>query len=148
MKHASDSTEQISAEQHLLGKLKDKINVSLESAKIKLPSGVVIQFDGYNEKEKILCEVYARIGALKGSQPDKVASDILKMLLVEKELNQKFEKHYCFSSEEAAKKLIGNSWLGATAKRFNVKIHVFELPIEMTETIKKAQERQKMINKN
>ena len=42
MKHASDSTEQLSAEQHILKQLSDKIDVPLLPAKVKLPSGVTI----------------------------------------------------------------------------------------------------------
>ena len=42
---------------------------------------IIICPDFYSEESKIIGEIHAHIGRLKGSQPDKIASDILKMLL-------------------------------------------------------------------
>ena len=115
MAHASDSTEQQTAEGYLLNSLGNDINIALHPKKLLLPSGSSVQIDGINEEGKVLCEIYARIGKIKGSQPDKVASDILKMLLVEKLLGGNWKKYYCFASDEAAALFKGKSWVANVA---------------------------------
>ncbi len=133
---------------HLVDALNKKIGIILAPEKVKLQSGALVQLDGYNETEAVLCEVYARIGTLKSSQSDKVSSDILKMLLVENELKRKCKKHYCFASDKAAAKFRGKSWLASTIKKFEIEIHVFELSTEISKSIIQAQNRQVMINKD
>ena len=148
MKHASDSTEQQTAESYILENLSSKLGVELQSDKLKLPTGNTVQIDGLNEKNKVLCEIYARIGKLKGSQPDKVASDFLKMLFVEKAFGDKWDKHFCFASDEAASLVQGNSWLAKTAKVMGITIHVIKPNTNITNSLVEAQKRQVMINKN
>lgn len=45
---------------------------------------IIIRPDFYSSENKIIGEIHAHIGRLKGSQPDKIASDVLKMVLYEK----------------------------------------------------------------
>ena len=59
MKHASDSTEQITAEAYMLDVLSNKLGMELQSKKLQLPTGNTVQIDGLNEKNKVLCEIYA-----------------------------------------------------------------------------------------
>ena len=146
MKHPSTSTEQQSAETYLIAALEKEIRVPLKPAKLVLKSGSTVQVDGVNKNKKILCEIYARIDKLKGSQPDKVASDILKMILVEKSLGGSWEKHYCFASQEAASYLKGKSWLANVASELGIKIHIYELPEQVANSVIKAQNRQLMVN--
>lgn len=148
MKHASDSTEQQTAESYMLKELGNKLGVKLQSKKLQLPTGNTVQIDGLNEKNKVLCEIYARIGKLKGSQPDKVASDFLKMLFVEKTFESKWSKHFCFASNEAASYVQGKSWIAMMAKEMDITIHVIEPPLKITESIAAAQKRQIMENKS
>ncbi len=103
--------------------------------------------DGYDEKNSTICEIYAHIGKLKGSQPDKIASDFLKMILVQKCKKISLKKIFCFASEETVKKVIGKSWLALAAKEFDIDIVVILLPKEKEKEILQAQKRQKMINK-
>lgn len=147
MKHASDSTEQQNAEQYLIDMLSSELGVALSSSKVLLPTGNTVQIDGYNEKEMVLCEIYARIGKLKGSQPDKVASDFLKMVFVERSLSGQWSKHFCFASKEAAATVMGNSWLASVATTMGIKIHIYPLPSSIAKTVISAQERQQMVNK-
>jgi len=86
MKHASDSSEQQTAESYMLEELGRKLSLTLQSSKLKLTTGNSVQIDGLNEEKQVLCEIYARIGKLKSAQSDKVASDFLKMLYVEKNI--------------------------------------------------------------
>ncbi len=147
MDHKSDSTEQQKAEISILKALSKDISVELKSSKISLPSGYTVQIDGFNEKEKVLCEIYAHIGKLKGSQPDKVASDFLKMLLVESSLGGVWQKYFCFADNEAASLLRGKSWLAISANKFGIKVCTFPLPKDAESIVKDAQKRQAMINK-
>lgn len=142
----SDSNEQQSAEYHILSKLNIEDSLALESKRIALPSGGAVQLDGYDVENKVVCEIYARIGKLKGSQPDKLASDFMKMLLVEKELECEFRKIFCFASEEARGYLDGNTWLGLAARQFDIEVRCFELPEMIRDNILAAQCRQKMVN--
>lgn len=147
MAHASDSTEQQTAEGYLLNALCDEIAVDLKPKKLDLPSGSSVQMDGINEENKVLCEIYARIGKLKGSQPDKIASDFLKMFLVERSLGGEWQKHYCFASDEAASQTKGKSWLAMAAAELGIKIHVYTLPSSIAASVVDAQNRQIMVNK-
>lgn len=151
MNHASNSREQQIAEIYILQALNNnkdnnKDGYNLESTKLKLSSGSTVQLDGFDKDKQVICEIYARVGKLKGGQPDKVASDFLKMLLVEKELNKSFTKIFCFASEEASSYIEGKSWLGLVAKKFDIIIKTIELPAKIKEKIKRAQNRQKMVN--
>lgn len=148
MKHASDSTEQQTAESYMLKELSNKLGMKLQSKKLQLPTGNTVQIDGLNEKNKVLCEIYARIGKLKGSQPDKVASDFLKMLFVEKTFESKWSKHFCFASNEAASLVQGKSWIAMMAKEMEITIHVIEPDSNITNSLVDAQNRQVMVNKN
>ncbi len=148
MKHASDSSEQRKAEEIIVQRLSREIGIKLEPKILQLANDTNVQLDGYSKEEKILCEVYAHIGKLKGAQPDKVASDMLKMLLIEKTEGGIWQKYLCFASGEASSKFIdkSKSWLAYAVKEFNIKIFIFELDPDIRKGIIDAQGRQKMVN--
>lgn len=144
--HSSSSDEQQLAEPFMLQALNTKLGLNLKSVHLPLNDGVKVQLDGLDEERNVVCEIYARVGELKGSQPDKIASDILKMHFYEIFSGCAVRKIMCFSNEAAARKLVGRSWLASAAKVFNVEIHIIELPPEIRERIVTAQRRQKMVN--
>ncbi|MDX1796606.1 MAG: hypothetical protein R3219_07755 [Hydrogenovibrio sp.] len=144
--HVSNSREQQYAESFILKQLNLDEGYNLIPSKVSLPCGSLVQIDGYDQEKKVLCEVYARIGKLKGSQPDKLASDFLKMLFIEKEIGELHTKIFCFVSDDAKAYLTGKSWLGAAAKKFGITIKTIPLPPHLQESIKDAQLRQKMVN--
>ncbi len=144
---ASSSLEQQTIEKYILETLNKQEGLDLRPTKLKLDKNTEVWLDGYDERNSTICEIYAHIGKLKGSQPDKIASDFLKMILVQKCKKISLKKNICFASEEAAKKVIGKSWLALTAKEFNIDIVVILLPKEKEKEILQAQKRQKMINK-
>ena len=143
----SDSTEQQSVEKIILEELNIKEGLNLKPTVLSLDDGHKVQLDGYDDQKNAICEIYAHIGKLKGSQPDKVASDILKMLLVEKELGREFDKYLCFVSEEAKSKFAGKSWLALSAKKYDIKVKVVKLPIQEENKILDAQKRQDITKK-
>ncbi len=144
---ASSSLGQQNIEKYILETLNKQEGLDLRPTKLKLDKNTEVWLDGYDERNSAICEIYAHIGKLKGSQPDKIASDFLKMILVQKCKKISLKKIFCFASEEAAKKVIGKSWLALTAKEFNIDIVVILLPKEKEKEILQAQKRQKMINK-
>ena len=144
---ASSSLEQQNIEKYLLDILNRQVGLDLRPAKLKLDENTEVWVDGYDERHCIICEIYAHIGKLKGSQPDKIASDFLKMILVQKCKKISLKKIFCFASEEAAKKVTGKSWLALVAKEFDIDIVVIPLSKGKEKEILQAQERQKMINK-
>lgn len=144
--HPSSSLMQKSAEDFLLYSLNEKLDKNLASAKLQLTSKVSVQVDGIDFSGNILCEIYARLGHLKGSQPDKIASDILKMLTIDRLLNRTFQKCLVFASTEASSSVTGDKWLAATAKEHDIHIYTFELPQHLQNSVLEAQKNQKMVN--
>jgi hypothetical protein len=144
--HASDSTEQRSAEIALRELINIALDCELNPETLDLGSGVKINVDGIDRSNRILCEVYSRIGRLKGSQPDKVAGDMLKLMLAEKILGGTWRKLICLADLDAAKSFQGRTWLGAAIKTFGFELHVIDLPSNVRECLLAAQMRQVMVN--
>ncbi len=146
-RHASDSLEQREAEMVVLKLVQDKLSCVLSPELFSIGDGVAVQLDGLNCDQRVLCEIYCRIGKLKGSQPDKVASDMLKLVMVERALGGQWRKLICFADPEAAKYFTGKSWLAAAVTRMGFEILVVELPSEVKERLIAAQRRQIMVNR-
>jgi len=79
--HPSASIVQQDVELVLLQALARKLGYDLEPHNIKLNENSSIQIDGFSADGRILCEVYAHVGTLRGGQPDKIAADVLKLNL-------------------------------------------------------------------
>lgn len=144
--YKSDSSAQSTAENLVREWLATDLGFELVSAPVKLPGGCSVQIDGYNAETKIACEIYCRVGRLKGSQSDKIDSDILKLVLVEKELGGQWQKIICFVDDEAARVLGRASWLSVVVADFGVQCRVAPLSDEIKQKILGAQKRQKMVN--
>ena len=144
--HASDSTEQRSAEVALRELINVTLGCTLHPETLDLSSGVKINVDGIDRSNRMLCEVYSRIGRLKGSQPDKVAGDMLKLMLAERTLGGTWRKLICLADSEAAKSFQGRTWLGASIKAFEFELHVIDLPANVRASLLAAQVRQVMVN--
>ena len=144
--HQSHSTAQCQAEEYLRIKLNEVEGLNLKPQKIQLLDNTYIEPDGYDEEAKTLCEIYARIGKLKSSQRKKLASDILKMLLVEQSKGYQIRKILCFASEEAKKYLDSNSWLNYAKEKFKIETIVIQLTPELEKQVLEAQKSQKMVN--
>lgn len=112
----------------------------------KLPINVGVNPDAIDPINKIVVEVYARVGEVRGAQLHKIKGDILKLALIEKRLGTGWRKIMCFASNEAAKYVQGKSWVAEAAKEFGVEIFIVELPEEKKENIISAQKRQRMVN--
>ncbi|HNP52533.1 MAG TPA: hypothetical protein PKJ85_12175 [Nitrosomonas nitrosa] len=145
--HASSSTEQQHVEAVILAALNDELALALAPTRLALNGKASVQLDGVDERNRVACEIYARLGRLKGSQPDKVASDLLKLNLVEQVRGGTWRKILCFASSEAAKVVQGKSWLAAATAHFRVEVRVVPLPEAERQLLLAAQARQVMVNK-
>lgn len=144
--HPSASIAQQDAETELLHMLGIKLGCNLEPHKIKLNEKCTIQIDGFSADGRILCEVYAHIGKLRGGQPDKIAADVLKLNLAAERKGGRWRKILLFADGEACKLLRGSSWLAEACRDSQVEIEVAEIGQQTRQKIEAAQKRQKMVN--
>lgn len=145
--YKSSSHEQQEAEKELLHSFSKTYKLTEE--KPVFPDGFSCQPDGTYKDDKgqwVWVEVYARQGRLKGAQPKKVCTDILKLITAEKILKQPVQKYILFGSEEAMKCFQNNSWHRRAAEEWDIKLEAGELSEQTKQSLKAAQARQKMVN--
>ncbi len=112
----------------------------------EMPIDVGVKPDAVDLKNKIVVEVYARVGEVNGAQQHKIKGDILKLALIDKRLGSGWRKIMCFASNEAAKYVQGKSWVAEAAKEFGVELFIVDLPEEQKINVITAQKRQRMVN--
>ena len=144
-KHASDSSEQQQAEAFILESLADALDLSFDE-ETKLPLEIGMQPDAIDLNKKVVVEVYAHVGELRGAQLHKVKGDILKLIFIEKKLGEDWRKILCFADEAAAKYVRGRSWVADAVRIFGIEVHVMNLPEQQLSRVQSAQKRQRMVN--
>ena len=147
--HKSSSLEQQETEKHIFRIVEEILGVKLENNKkifLADNSFTYIQPDFYSEPELIIGEIFAHIGKPKKAQDNKIANDILKMLLLEKITGKHFRKIIVVCDEEEQKKLQGLSALAESIRQFEIEIMKIEIDDDLRNMILNAQKRQKMIN--
>ncbi len=143
--HQSSSVEQQTAEKYILAALEVELGCEFDAAS-ELPINIEVRPDAIDPINKIIVEVYAHVGDVKGAQLHKIKGDILKLALIDKRLGTEWRKIMCFASNAAAKYAQGGSWVAEAAREFGVEIHVVKLPEEQKNNIISAQTRQRMVN--
>lgn len=78
--HASDSLAQRDAEPLIIAAIAEHVGAPLAPARVVFEDGVRVELDGASEDRKVLVEAYAHVGALRGGQPKKLATDAFKLL--------------------------------------------------------------------
>lgn len=129
----------------MLNSLQKKLGLCFKPESV-LPIDVGVKPDAIDPINKVVVEVYARVGGVKGAQLHKIKGDILKLALIEKKLGLDWRKIMCFASNEAAKYVQGKSWVAEAAREFGVEIHVVQLSEEQKNKVISAQKRQRMVN--
>jgi len=144
--HVSDSQAQREAEAMKLLELSQvlKLDIARKDDRVSELNG--LEPDAIDWTERVLVEVYARIGKLKGAQPHKVKGDILKLVYLERMLGGKWRKILCFADQSAANTAVGKSWVSLAAKEFGVEVIVQPLPAVIAQKVEAAQLRQRMVN--
>lgn len=144
-KHPSDSDVQLRAESELVRALATTLKFELVSSQLVLDD-CRIQIDGLNEKRRVACEAFARLGELKAGQKRKLGSDILKLLMLERVKGGEWRKILVVAGEETAAWLSGSSWQARAVREFS--IEVFRVPLEraLATALRNRQEDQVMMN--
>ena len=147
--HKSSSHVQQKAEDVMFQKVRELLCVELErNKKIYLADNAFtyMQPDFYSEEHRIVGEIFAHIGKPKKAQDNKIANDILKMLLLEKTTGLQYRKILVVCDIAEKKKLEGQSVLAESIRHFGVEVMYVEIDADMQKQILAAQELQKMTN--
>ena len=91
----SNSIEQQRAEEKIFALVEKRLNISLEKNPVLYLSNnkyTYIQPDFYSAEHRVVGEIFAHIGKPKKAQDNKIANDILKMLLLEKLSGKNYRK--------------------------------------------------------
>lgn len=147
--HKSSSHVQMQAENVLYQKVEGLLNIEFERNKrIYLADNALtyMQPDFYSEEHRIIGEIFAHIGKPKKAQDNKIANDILKMLLLEKTTGKQYRKIIVVCDDTEKKKLQGQSVLAESIRQFNIEIMHVEVDGETQKQILAAQALQKMTN--
>ena len=145
----SSSMEQMRAEEKIFSLVEKALGVKLEkNPKLFLANNeyTYIQPDFYSADNCIIGEIFAHIGKPKKAQDNKIANDILKMLLLEKIAKRSYRKIIVVCDEAEKKKLQGMSALSESIRQFGIEILYIQIDEQLRQEILNAQERQKMTN--
>ena len=147
--HKSSSHIQAKAEEVIFSQIEKLFNIRFEkNKKLYLADNAFtyMQPDFYSEEQLIVGEIFAHIGKPKKAQDNKVANDILKMLLLEKITGKQYRKIVVVCDTTEKKKLEGKSVLAESIRQFGIEILYIEIDTNMKQQIMDAQELQKMTN--
>ena len=147
--HKSSSHVQMQAEEIICQKVEELLNIRFERNKqIYLADNAFtyMQPDFYSAERFIVGEIFAHIGKPKKAQDNKIANDILKMLLLDKVTGKHHRKIIVVCDTSEKKKLEGKSVLAESIRQFNIEIMYVEIDAETQKQIVAAQELQKMTN--
>lgn len=148
----SRSDQQRFAEAEIIRVLGGQLGVSLKSRRLSLGENASVQVDGYGEKDGVLylAEAYARIGKLHGSQPDKVDSDVLKLLLLQRQLrgadSDRLFRLLIVFADQSAKESYLRVWRRTSLREGDIEAPVVDLSPETRTAIEAAQILQRMKN--
>jgi hypothetical protein len=148
----SRSDPQRLAEIEIIRTLSSQLGVSLECRRLSLGESASVEVDAYGEKDGVvhLAETYARIGRLHGSQPDKVDSDVLKLLLVQRHLrgaeSDRPVRLLIVFADETARTSYLRGWRRAATEAWGIEVRVVDLQPETRAAIEAAQILQRMKN--
>jgi len=87
--HSSDSRAQREAEVTIIAALSAQLGQPLAKTSVPTGNGGRVELDGATDDLTILVEAYAHQGALRGSQPKKLATDALKLTWIGRQLEAK-----------------------------------------------------------
>ena len=145
-KHCSNSELQVEIEKIQIKKLEKELNYSDLSndafVYFKHDDGSKIKPDIYSEKHHIIGEVYTHLGKLKPSQMHKVTSDILKLILFNKDSGSNFEMYYVVCDETVKDCMLKNSVIRNAVRLYEIHVACFPLDESMKEKLKETMKKQ------
>ena len=147
--YKSSSHVQMQAENLIFQRVEELLEIRFErNKKIYLADNAFtyMQPDFCSEEHRIVGEIFAHIGKPKKAQDNKIANDILKMLLLEKITGKQYRKILVVCDAAEKKKLEGQSVLAESIRQFRIEVMHIEIDEETKLQIMAAQELQKMTN--
>jgi hypothetical protein len=141
----SDSAVQRRAEGVIRERLSEQLGVPLEAKVIELAAGAPVHVDAVSPDGRVLAEIFARQGELKGGQQKKVAIDTLKLITVRHE-RPDVTLVIAFADEEASGYATGGGWVAQALRTWGVRIEVVDIPRNLRDEILAAQKDQRMVN--
>ncbi len=106
---------------------------------IPIGDGTFVIVDGYSDSAAIVCEIWAKVGTLRGAQFHKIMKDAFKMVFLEKRQKRQLRKVLIFADEIARKPFLGKSWMAVCLKDFGVETWVANLPDDIKQRISHQQ---------
>ena len=86
-----------------------------------------IKPDIFSDEHHLIGEVYTHLGKLKSSQVDKIAADILKMIVYNEDYGKDYEMYYVVCDEAVKKCMLGNAVISNAIHIHKVQVECFEL---------------------
>ena len=142
---AGDSSEQQNAEEWLLNELSKELGFKLIKKRFDLEGARQIELDGFCESPLILCEAWSHIGRPVGCQKDKVMTDALKLIFVNKHFYKgEGECILLFADPDAAALFKHDeNWRSQCLQEYDITVEVIKFTEERKAKIQEAQKRQK-----
>jgi len=140
--HNSSSIEQQNIEKIILKIISDQLGIEFENNPTIQCGGSTIRPDFYSDENNIIGEIYSHVGSLKPTQRNKILSDILKMLLLEKETKRYHRKIIAICDESVLKSISGKSWAATCFRSFDIEVIKVDIGAYNREILINAQKRQ------
>ncbi|WP_327039673.1 hypothetical protein [Micromonospora maris] len=138
------SAEQRHAERVMLDLLGRDLALTLEPATIAVQSGVRVEVDGCDSGRTVLVECWAHQGPPKSAQRHKVLADALKLTWIASTIYPRPRLVLCMSDPAAARPFqpTARTWAAQALLDLAITVHVVEIPDDIRQQVRAAQERQ------
>jgi hypothetical protein len=142
--HPSDSSTQRNIESLAIDLLNGQLDCALKKGRIPMnESGTVIEVDGYDPDQNILCEVYCGIDGMKAGQTKKVITDAFKLILFEKVKQRECQKLLLFIDDGVMRKFEhSKSWYSMAFEVFGIKTITVQIPEDIKENLRQVKKNQ------
>ena len=139
-----DSAVQRGAEAVILATLSGELGLRLEPRRVDLGDGIRVEIDGacVESSPPVLVEAWAHQGKPRPGQKQKVMTDALKLVAVERLRYPGARMILALADDAAAAGFRGRTWMGAALRELGVEVHVVSLPGDLRALINEAQKRQ------
>jgi hypothetical protein len=139
-----DSREQRDAERTMLDILGAKLGLTLDPARITVPSGARVEVDGSDAEPRVPVECWAHQAVTKAAQRHKVLTDALKLTWISSTIYRRPRLILCLSDSQAAAPFLpgSRSWAAQALHDLTITIEVVDLPEDLRAQLRTAQQRQ------
>lgn len=145
----SRSDVQLGLENYIMEMMQKKLGISVLEKNPYLmldeDSKTSICPDFFSESERIIGEIHAHEGRLKPAQKNKIASDVLKMILYEKVRDCNFSKFIVVCDKEEYEQLSGASYLAEAIRKYEIKLLYVDIPVEYRKQLQDTMKKQNLM---